>query len=93
MAIPICGPSSSNTPLATPGNSPQSQGGVRTRPPSTQNTELPVASTNSPPGLSSNAAVTLRLDLGSKVPIATTSMGRALLAARGFRVERVKLAR
>ena len=29
----------------------------------------------------SNAAVTLRLDLGSKVPIATTSMGRALLAA------------
>ncbi len=29
----------------------------------------------------SNAAVTLRLDLGSRVPIATTSMGRALLAA------------
>jgi DNA-binding IclR family transcriptional regulator len=28
----------------------------------------------------SNAAVTLRLDLGSRVPIATTSMGRALLA-------------
>ena len=28
-----------------------------------------------------NAAVTLRLDLGSKVPIATTSMGRALLNA------------
>jgi DNA-binding IclR family transcriptional regulator len=29
----------------------------------------------------SNSAVTLRLDLGSRVPIASTSMGRALLAA------------
>jgi DNA-binding IclR family transcriptional regulator len=29
----------------------------------------------------SDGAVTLRLDLGSRVPIATTSMGRALLAA------------
>jgi DNA-binding IclR family transcriptional regulator len=42
-----------------------------------------------------NTAVTLRLDVGSRIPIATTSMGRAFLAAlpegeRGYLMEHIR---